>query len=279
MLNRISKSLEQGTLDYIWLARSTDFSTETETDGKKKEFLRSIGNASFIYYDKYIVNIQNDPSLNAITSICNMDKLSCDVTLEDKQVSFYSHLFNNIINSDRKLHKCYDCGTNGRAIFLKLIALYRGKLYLTPREQVSMENYSPVGMPKGLENMKACARQLTITPSDSVYICSLGIQGFGHVWIFEKVTLPVSGKQVIRHYQSALKSHLTLDFIADMNYGEFPDRTINIVDFFTKLERILSFNDKWNDAIYSDFHNLFAFTPVSVVDKPTPTFCWTYITY
>ena len=282
-MQSIILSLNRNTLDYIWIARDIlqkqKANADANVDSIKNKFFNAISNASFEYYDKYSDSIHSDPSLNAITSMCDMTELSEDVTLEDKEVTFLSHIFNHIVLSDRKLHKCYDCGTNARAMFLKLVKLHRGgKLYLTPREQIAMEGYIALPGEKGIAAMKECAKHLKQSPSDAVYICSIGVEKFGHVWIFEKITTR-TGKQIVRHYQSALKSHLVLDFIADMDYGQFPEKDLDLDQFFQKLESLLLIETEWTEKNYRDFNQLFAFNPVRKVTEPRPNFCWTYVIY
>ena len=273
-MQSIISSLNRNTLDYVWIARNMLQKQDSDSDSDTSKFLNAIANASFEYYDTYLDNIQNDPSLNAITSMCDMDELRNKVDIEDHEVTFLSNLFNKIVLSDRKLHKCYDCGTNARAMFLKLVKLHRGgELYLTPREQMAMEDYRALHGAPGLAAMKKCYQHLKQSPSDAVYICSIGVEGFGHVWVFEKVS------QIVRHYQSALKSHLVLDFIADMDYGQFPKKNLDIDQFFEKLESLLHTNSEWTEQNYKDFNQLFAFNPIRKVTSPKPSFCWTYIIY
>ncbi len=272
LLTRISDSIDRGTLDYIWLSRHA-----LQQNILEKDF-QLYSNASFEYYDKYRDNIVSDLSLNAITSLCDMKALVKKVDLEDTEVTYLSKLFNHIISSDRKLHKCYDCGTNARAMFLKLISLYRNKLHLTQQEQESMNNYSPRKGQQGIKSMYDCLNHLKQKTKDGVYICSIGVEKFGHVWIFEKIT--IAGKQIIRHYQSALKSHLVIDFISHMDYGKHPDKNLDLDIFFQKLKSLLEIRDKpWSNNNYADFNALFAFNPISIVKSPKPSFCWTNIIY
>ncbi len=266
------------TLDYHWITRNINnrASISTATDLAESVDLAELvdlTDESFKYLKKHKKTIDNDLSLKTVTSLCNC----VNVNAIDQEVYFLSHLFNQIINSKRKLHKCYDCGTNARAIFLKLVAAHRGKLYISPYEQKNMKKYYPhKGSQLWSELLKFKKTLLSINTS-AVFICSIGINGLGHVWIFEKL-VDLKGNSIVRHYQSALRSHLSIDFIKEMDYGQYPTKSIDLNSFIEKLIIVLSHHGKWTPEIYTIFYNLFRFK-VNEVIETNPSFCWTFIQY
>ena len=287
-MNAIINSLETGTLDYNWIARYCLSTNKISSEDKEDfELIKKIANNSFDYIKKYYRNIQNDKSLKVIVSMCTCDSLVKNINTTDKEVYFLSNLFNQIIKSTRKLHKCYDCGTNARALFLKLIENNRfnsnsnsnsNKLFLTPKEQNRMRlEYSPRrdnGRFIELENFK---HKLLDVNSPTVFICSIGINMLGHVWIIEK-TFTDTGKERFHHYQSALKSHLMIDFLKEQNYGRYPDRSLDVIFFVDSLYQILRSEGVWTKETYDIFNDLFHFK-IRPVTTTNLSFCWTYITY
>ena len=271
-MHSIEESFQLGTLDYYWIIRSNK---------NRNRNLTEIADYPFKYLNIYRNIIEKDISLNTVTSLCTCSVLSKNVDINDKEVFFLSQLFNQIIKSNRKLYKCYDCGTNARAIFMKLVKRNRGNLYLSPTEQTQMKNYAPQQHNR-LSELQNCYQKILNVTNSTVFICSIGIHKLGHVWIFEKkfnLNPDSDSDYRIHHYQSALNSHMALDFLVKMNYGEFPNKSINISLFFSKLRNIINHTNKWTPSIYRDFMDLFCFKPLNPIINPKPSFCWTFITY
>lgn len=273
---KFENSVKYRTLDYKWAVRLY-LSEKSIDDQSTREFLETIANSSFAYYDRYRSKLDQDTSLRAITSFCKDPVLMHQVEARDKDVEFLSRLFNQMVHSTRGLHKCYDCGTNARAMFFKLITAHRGKFYISPQEQLKMERqYVPI-RGRGMSELKKCYRDIKMVEADTVFICSLGLDGFGHVWIFEKRF--INGKVRYHHYQTSFRSHLLIDFIEDMDYGRYPDQSLDIDAFFTDFIDLMCVTDPWEKDHYLTFARLFAFLPTKTVDKPEPSFCYTYLTY
>jgi hypothetical protein len=116
--------------------------------------------------------------------------------------------------------------------------------------------------------------------ADTVFIMSLAIQSFGHVWVIEKRFQPAPGiNHRYHHYQTSLRSHLLLDFIESKDYGRDLHQSLDTDRFFSDLVYILTKQEAWIDSDYRLFAKMFAFLPVSEVLKPSPGFSYTWITY
>ena len=300
LMDNIVRSLDYGDLDHKWMARnyldkhkrkfttrrrekqSTD-PTASPADLLFHEILDSVSRSSFEYYDKHRKYITSDPSLDAITTLCSAPEQMYDVSSYDSEVFRLSRIFNEIISSTRKLHKCYDCGTNARAIFLKLLTIHRGAPFIAHDEQVRMADEYVVTHSRVKEKLDECHRILRDTQSDMAVIMSLGLQDFGHVWVVEKRFLnpTVSEGTGVRyhHYQSSFKSHLILDFVERMDYGADPYRSLDLDTFFSDLTHLLTKVEAWNDDDVRLFCKLFAFRPVNDITKPDPGFSFTYVVY
>jgi hypothetical protein len=281
-LTRIKRSLDHGALDHKWIARNhlhnPGYSAGTLSIPKKE--LHRMATSAFDYYDKYRHVFQADPSLDAITNMCSTTEHKTDVNKEDDVVFHLSNVFNQIIESSRKLHQCYDCGTNARAIFLKLIETHRGISHISHREQQRMKKEYLVKRRNLKSEIQKCHRMLREAKSDTVCIMSLAIQSFGHVWVIEKIHGGTGAQRArYHHYQTCLRSHLLLDFLEHKDYGRNPQNSLDLEEFFGDLTSILTKRGKWNDDDYKLFAKLFAFLPVSEVSKPLPGFSCTWITY
>jgi hypothetical protein len=288
---RIKQSLEYGALDHKWIARDylkehvgEEVTHSTKTLTETEQTLYSMATSAFDYYTDHYDVLQSDPSLKAITEMCATDDHRINVGKHDEIVYHLSNIFNEIIESDRGLHKCYDCGTNARAIFLKLIETHRGLSYITHLEQQRMKDEYLVRKRQVGKDIDKCHRIMKEAQSDTVFIMSLAIQSFGHVWVIEKRFIPGPGpcpklEPRYHHYQTSLRSHLLLDFIEHKDYGRNLHLSLDITRFFTDLVYILTKQDAWNDKDYRLFAEMFAFSPVREISEPSPGFSCTWITY
>ena len=236
----------------------------------------------FKYYYKFRKNIDGDRSLRAIAQLCGAQVAALDHQYMDQHVFHLSRVFNSLIRSKRKLHKCYDCGTNARAAFIRLTQVARGlgedEVALTPAEQKRISGEYWLNVTNPVQEAKRALAELKAAPADCVFLMSVGVQDFGHVWVIEKRFF--GGQPRYHHYQSALRSHLLLDFLHKMDYGRNPMKSLNVDKFFADMIRILSINDRaWTQAEHNMFANLFAFLPGFRVTKPRPGFCFTHVTY
>jgi hypothetical protein len=260
------------TLDHIWRMRETCEKTG-ECSLETSE--------SFRYLEKYRDVFNRDDSLRVVTSLCSCRHLSSTVRGTDVEVEKLSRLFNEIAHSGRKLHRCYDCGTVARAVFLALIRSRRGHLQLSATETERIPRmYSPDKEdPAG--NAIKCRDFLKAVRRDTVFICSLGLGDMGHVWTIEKInSAGEDGDRVrIQYYQSSFRSHMLIDFVRDMDYGRNPSQSMDVDGFFSDLCDILQERGKWGHSLYEKFARRFRFLFSTEITDPEPSFCWTYVTY
>lgn len=298
-MDRILNSLEYDTLDYKWLSRDIlnksgwtldqiKQVSDTETPSQPKPsgteippesfMLLKMATSSFKYYFTHMKNIQADPSLRAVTELCSSTLAALDVEVTDEQVFHLSNVFNQIIKSGRKLLKCYDCGTNARAIFLKLIQTHRSSKSISYDEQKRMIREYRVNYDDPVKTINSCKVHIKQAQQDTVYIMSVSVQDFGHVWVLEKRM--ISGRFRVRHYQSSLRSHLVIDFIEAMDYGADPLKSLDIDYFFDNLAHLMSINNRaWTDQEHRTFASLFGFLTNDKITKPHPGFCFTWVRY
>ena len=296
-MDKILKSFEYSALDHKWQARyylkenGWDINRllkkgqlqltlqEEKSDPPTgiEAVMLKLALSSFSYYYLHNDNIINDSSLSAVTSLCTSSLNSMDVNSDDKQVFELSHIFNRLIDSKRKLLKCYDCGTNARAVFLKLLMVGRrqSRLKLRKGEKERFSREYVVNKSDPLMPLSDCWSKLKVNDGkDIVTIMSVSIESFGHVWVIEKRYF--NGVPRYHHYQSALNSHMLIDFIESMDYGADPMKSLDIDYFFGELSDLLAYKTSWKDKHYRTFAELFAFMPVSPVTTPDTGFCWTW---
>lgn len=283
LFQRLGTSLRYGTLDYKHITRDFLSSLEDSPELKAqvteemRDFLLPLATSGFDYYANNKKVFESDISLRTVTSLCSFKDLMLNVKAEDKTVHFLSHLFNQVIHSTRGLYECYDCGTNARAMFMHLVEAHRGKLYISPQEQIRMqEMYSP-NSEDPVQEAERCRTMLKKLKKDTVFICSIGLGDSGHVWVFEKRF--INGKERYHMYQSSLNSHLVLDFIENRKYADNPHQSLDVDQFFDEFKIILEHNGPWDERIKNLFAKLFAFLPGYDVMEHENSFCWTYLTY
>jgi hypothetical protein len=285
-METLIKSFEYSSLDHKWAARSylkikgwspSQLFGETvrENEIPDDELLMiSIALSAFKYYYQHYDNLTQDPSLAAVTTLCSSSTQTMELQAKDPQVTYLSGVFNKMVNSNRKLLQCYDCGTNARALFLKLIEVGRGCKDLSDEEIARMKIEYSLNKTDPLTPMRKILAKLKKTKEHIVSIMSVGFSDFGHVWVIEKKYF--DGVPRYHHYQSALHSHMLIDFVEAMDYGANPMKSLDIDEFFLKLEYLLGFTEQWTEKEQRIFVELFAFCPTPVVN-PEPGFCGTWI--
>jgi hypothetical protein len=265
------------SLDRKWYARTLLKDKKHKFDDATLDILNDIATSSFKYCECYFDRIKADVSLNAITKLCNNSGLMYDVMGHDAKLFVLSRTFNQVLNSGRILHRCYDCGTNARAIFMQLIEAHRGKLFLTAHEQMRIKREYQISYINTPDTIEACHKRIVEAKSDTVFLMSLSIEDFGHVWVIEKLFLP---KAIRYHlYQSSFRSHMLLDYIEEKDYGRNPEQSMDIELFFEDFKNLMSYTDEWTDEHYRLFTLLFSFMSVNPVINPNPGFCFTSVTY
>lgn len=249
----------------------------------EQSVVSDINNAvsAFLYCDKYSSNIAADRSLKAISELCSSALGSVEPDYRDNNVFHLSHTFNAIIASKRNLLKCYDCGTNARAAFLRLCQVARGipleLIPLTDAEQKRMSEEYWLNVTTPLEEIKKCYQMMINVPKDTVFIMSVGVQDFGHIWIVEKRF--IKGKPRFHHYQSALRSHMLIDFLEAMDYPKNPSKSLDIDEFMSNIGYLMCIKGRaWTSEENELFESLFGFLPFPITN-PRPGFCFTHVTY
>jgi hypothetical protein len=294
------KSFTYSSLDYKWIARKhlkkrgwtiqrlmkkhpggLELShTELPIDDPSHTdyIMLKLALSAYRYYYMFYDNIIKDTSLEAITSLCSSSMGSLDTEVDDEEVLNRSYYFNELIGSKRKLFKCYDCGTNARAAFLKLVETGRQSSIIHPDEIFRMKEEYQVNRLDPDLPIRRCLEALTKDDGiNMVAIMSISIEDFGHVWVIEKKY--INGVVRYHHYQSALNSHMLIDYIEAMDYGADPTKSLDVVNFMTKLSKLLNVRGPWSEPEYHLFSQLFAFMPVSPVVNPEGGFCWTWLSY
>lgn len=271
---RLTRLSRYDTLDYKHAVR--EYLAQHPRDSMPPELL-DMATSCFKYYKQYKSVFDRDLSLKAVTATCNTDNLMLDVEAEDPNVTRLAKYFNNMMRSSRELFKCYDCGTNARAVFLNLIMAHRGGLIVHEQEKKRLDDmYRPDDIdPSG--TIDKFVRFAQAAKTDTLFICSLGLGRAGHVWVVEKRF--INGRPRYHHYQSCLYSHLVLDYVERCDYGRNPNQSLDIVDFYDRVKVIMEHRQDWNEAIKHQFAELFAYLPNNPVVKPNTSFCWGYVTY
>ena len=127
------------------------------------------------------------------------------------------------------------------------------------------------------ELIDQCFSKLKSMNSDAVFIMSISINDFGHVWVIEKRF--ILGKPRYHHYQSTLNSHLFIDFIEHKDYGRNLQQSLDIDEFASDLTQISLLRGDWTDDNYRLYAKLFAYRPKNDVNMTSSGFAYTWIKY
>ena len=246
------------SLEYKWYCRNID--PKTIKDKELRAMVKRSSLSSFDYYNKHVDAIINDKSLAIVCDICKCQNTALTTTCVDHSVTELGHYFNEIAGSARGVKMCYDCGTVARAMFMNMINGYRGAL--TPKEKKYIKsNYNPHRASPGavLEEFYCTIKRLK---KHSVFIMSVGLDDFGHVWIFEKV-VDFMGRHKVIMYQSSLNSFLLMDYIEYKDMANKKDG-INIDEFYQDMKHLIA-RKNWSDYENKLFCKWFQFMPTSYV--------------
>lgn len=275
----IRRSLQYGALSHKWEARRNYSLNDPE--------LIEHAESAFKYVKRYYNNLKSDRSLAAIMPLCASDQAIQDVDVDDPNVTHLSTSFNELVGSTRRVFKCYDCGTNARAIFLSLITAARGGSLatkpppigswgpVTASERSRMMREYVLNTTTPVEHAITCREKLLSAKHDIIFIMSISIEDFGHVWVIEKRFF--DGMPRYHHYQSCLSSHLLIDFIEAMDYGRYPMKSIDPESFMNGVIYLMGLKRAWQDDDLRLFVKLFKFFPLRDVKAPTPGFSYTWV--
>ena len=318
ILNKIRHFFQIKSLEYYWWIRLfiTNFIPDTtqNTSVQQSSFhvekqrpssitpelyekFRTIAQDSFQHYMQHVSSIRNDISLHTVYALCNDQKHWFNPFENDPIVDVLANVFNSISKSERKLHKCYDCGTVARAIFLRLIYNHRYARRSQSQQFITLPTISPdTDLPltqyersrirkmyrlkkdRPVPELKNSLRQFQ-RMKEGVQILSIGYGNFGHIWVIEKLTPSSLSQPVYRIYQSSLRSYLLVDFLYHMNYVSQPTSTIHLHKFYSTLETML-YEKRWTSHDTKKFIDLFKFKPpIEEQRKVRPGFGYTWIEY
>jgi hypothetical protein len=244
-----------------------------------------IAKAPFDYMDRYRQTLERDPGLSAVLKICTSRELMLDPGHHDAKLKQLASSFNRAIKNKRNLKLCYDCGTNARALFVRLVQQERNvsldELPFTKQEVKRMSNDYWLNVKNPVSEMNACMKHVLDKLTGScVYMMSIGFGKFGHVWIVDKRVTPDGGGVRYHRYQSAFKSHMLIDFVCQMKYGSNPNQSLDVRALFKEVEYFLRLTKPWQPGDVERFVRLFGFKPDdSSVQSVRPGFCWTYVVY
>ncbi len=280
-----NKCLLYNTIDYYYYIRCLFYNLSNSKDDKYKDIkyiindttLNHIIEQPFLYYKKYKNIIDSDISLKYITSLCSNPKLKTNPNIEDIKLTKYSNLFNKITDSNRKLLRCYDCGTNARGIFFNIIKAHRQTLKLSKEEKNRIKTlYNDFESPV-LSKIHSCFEFLDKIDRPCVIIISLGLIESGHVFILEK--LFVNNKLIVRQYQSALNSHMVLDYLYHIDIINNINVSLNYTQLFNDLKYLFSLKN-WTDDDKRIFTKWFFYIfnhDININDETQEKFTFTFV--
>jgi hypothetical protein len=215
--------------------------------------------------------------LAAIIALCQRQEK--DLDYPDHTVRLYSRVFNQILDSTRQLHMCYDCGTTARAMFIALIKAHRRQEPPTPLEMISIRRqYTQSERP--LERLNELHTYLTTNPPPGPILVSIGLDGLGHVFIIEVLPhITPRRKARLRLYQSAHRAYTIVDSLAHDGLLTNPRKILNWPLLNTHLTHLFS-TKVWQQEEINQFNLWFHFLdyrpPFRVRE---PRFGWAALTY
>lgn len=252
--------------------------------------LNSLISESFDYYNLNKEFFKSDRSLSTMITTCVKPELIYDPNIEDQYLIDLAYWFNSLVNANRKILRCYDCGTNARAIYLNLIKHNRNNnLYISEFERERMKNMYNVKDKNTLDIIDECDDFITNVQKDCAIIISLGFINSGHVFVLEK-RFDELNKPLILHYQSALNSHMVIDFLYLVDIVEKikNNRSVNYKKLFNDLRYLFKLK-KWSDEDKLLFGTWFLYVTGDNIDltkfndeieiSNNYKFIWTYVIY
>lgn len=289
----ILQCLHNHSLDFKWslrlflsqnLKQIRKIMTEKEKESDNFSSLQQ-GLQLLLYYAvspfHYIRNnrdlIDKDRSLTAICQLCTHSDLIYDVDHTDQKLKCVANLVNQLIESDRTLIMCYDCGTVARGVFWALIREYRGQFILRPTELTRIRNEYYMSKYSTKIALNILSERIHQTKQNCIFLCALQIGNAGHIYVIEKYYF--AQKPVYRLYQSNHQSYLLIDHLEYMNYAQYPAIGINIDQHLHDLRHLLT-TKQWQPHDYQLFAYWYWFYPRDAITTKTITrLASTYIVY
>lgn len=175
----------------------------------------------------------------AVCRMCaDMDHVR-DIKKYDRRLDYLSHLFNRLIDSNRGLLMCYDCGTVARGVFFELVATYRnGQLRLRRSELKRIKETYYMNYYHGTTGIRSLRSKIHSIHCNCLFLCAMQLgNDFGHIYVIEKIY--INRVPRYRIYQSCFNSFLLLDYIEFMDYANNPKTGIDIDQHLDALQHLI----------------------------------------
>ena len=275
LLRGIVSDVNNGLLGYKWKIRQF---ISSHPNHKLTPALDNLVNTSFDIITK--VNQTDDTTLRAVVSLCSDPTMRVLVNSHDTDVDQLSAMFNMMIKSKRKLHKCYDCGTLARAMFLKIISKHRSRTHhFISDGEWEMIKTTYVPRPPS-SNLSQCFNTIINTPSNMAIICSVGFKKFGHVFVITKQWSARDTTYKYRLFQSAMNNYMVLDYLEKCSPNQhniYDIATFDIRDMYVDLKHLMQ-QRTWTNNTRRVFWKWFCFDPSVKILKTDPTsFCYAMV--
>lgn len=271
LINLEASDRKKGLLDHKWLIRqylATNkklFDDDLTNDSKKSIKLLESALSPFTYIKEHKSQIENDISLKALVQLCSAPHLLRNVHHIDNQLYYLANLFNQLVDSDRILIMCYDCGTVARGVFFMLIKAYRGDFTLKKNEIQRIKNEYYMDKYEPQQSLEIFSKSISSIKKNCLYLCALQFgEKFGHIYIIEKIY--INNKPRYRIYQSSHQSYMLIDYIEHMDYAAHINTGIDINQHLQDLSTIV-LAGKWNATHITTFNKWFHFYPTDRILK------------
>jgi hypothetical protein len=277
LIRKVEEAQQTGRLDYKWDVRRYLYEKKHRARGGDLVFLEDVV-SPFAYLNKHRDVIADDKSLFAICQLCTGVDHVIDVEQRDERLFYLARLFNEMTQSARSIHMCYDCGTVARGVFFQLIKAYRGSLHLFPKEIERFRDEYYMDRHKGIAGINVLARRLHSVKQNSLFMCALQLgDDFGHIYVIEKIY--VDGKPRFRLFQSCLNAYLLVDYLECMDYCRGSSVGIDVDQHLSALRRMIG-TQEWGPTEIDLFIEWYKFYPSSGwLKSEAKLFTSTYIVF
>ena len=249
----------EGRLDYKWKARVRLSKMKGHLTPKAHELVYHCV-SPFAYIICHQAQIASDASLQAVCQMCTDLTHVTDVEHPDQRLDYLSHLFNRLIQSDRGLLMCYDCGTVARGVFLQLIKTYReGQIRLRSSELKQIKDTYYMDHYTGTTGVRSLRTKIHQTRQNCLFLCAMQLgHDFGHIYVIEKIY--VNQRPRYRIYQSCLDAFLLIDYIEAMDYAQDVSAGIDIDRHLEALQHLIG-TKNWSKDDIQLFIDWYKFMP------------------
>lgn len=277
LIKKVKEKQQIGLLDYKWEARLYVAKTKNKLTKQYNDLFYVIV-SPFIYLSMHKKNIGQDKSLSAVCQLCTDFDHIIDVEHNDQCLSYLAKTFNELTDSSRSLHMCYDCGTVARGVFFQLIKAYRGQFVINVTELQRIKDDYFMQRYKGTKGVDVLKKYVHTIHQNCLFLCALQLgKDFGHIYIIEKFYINEWPR--FRIYQSCLDAYLLVDYIECMDYGHDLSAGIDIDQHLDALYQLLS-TPTWTLKEINLFIHWYKFYPSDGESKDdSKLFTCTYIIF